>query len=231
MKLEIDPDSELNLNLSDEVTVISLKKIDRGNRIEVDFDKARPLYLSLDLVYKFQLNKGVKLPYSKLRMILQEQQNFDAKQQALRYISARPYSEKEIRVKLSKKNYASQEIEVAIAFLKELDYLNDYRYFENLAQWLIEKKYYGKSRLSLELAKKGANKNIRDQICSKLFGEDTELDAARKLIEKKKETINRKDPSKQKTYIYNILSRNGISSSVIRQVLEDYKFPNIDETF
>ena len=158
---------------------------------------------------------------------------YDAKQAALRYLERRPHSEKELRQKLAKKDFEPMAIDSTIDFLKEYNYINDYKYFEDYAQWLVDRKFFGRIRVEMELAKRGGNKVIIEEICDKVFSdrEKTEYEFAKKIIEKRKSAINRKETSKRRNYIFNILSRYGISTAVIRQILEDYKYPGTDETF
>ena len=213
------------------LTVQSLQKVGRSNKIRVNFDRFEPYIFSLDVINTFRLEKGKQISFRDVLDAVMLQMVYDAKQSALRYLERRPHSEKELRQKLAKKNYEPMAIDSAIDFLKEYNYINDYKYFEDYAQWLADRKYYGRSRVEIELAKRGANKEAIAEICDKVFfeREKTEYEFAKKIIDKRKSSINRKEASKRRVYIYNILSRYGISADVIRKILEDNKYPGIDE--
>lgn len=215
------------------LTVLSLRKDGRYNKIEVIFDRFEPFIFSLDVVNEFKLKKGFQITIRDLFDIVLFQMAYDAKQEALRLIARRPHSEQEIRKKLAKKNIEENVIDLVIDFLIENKYIDDFSYFTDYAQWLIERRFFGRSRVEQELLKRGADKNMLNNICDNLFKEQEkqELEFAKKLLGKRTATINRKAPEKRKNYIYNMLSRYGISSKVIRQILEKYNFPDVDETF
>ncbi|HOV92418.1 MAG TPA: regulatory protein RecX [Candidatus Kapabacteria bacterium] len=206
-------------------TVLSVQKIGKGNKIRVSFEGYEPLNFSLDLINKFRLEKGAQISLSDLHEIINLQNEIDAKQSALRYLERRQHSELEMRRKLEKKNYEAKVINNTINFLKEYNYLDDYKYFEDYAQWLAERHYLGRCRIEQELARKGANKDIILEICDNIFRDkgNMEYESAQKILQKKQAAINRKDPSKRIPYIYNMLMRYGISTDVIRKVLDEIK--------
>lgn len=215
------------------LTVQSFQKVGRTSKIQVNFDRFEPFIFSLDVINSFRLEKGKQISFRDLLDAVMLQMIYDAKQASLRYLERRPHSEQELRQKLAKKKFEPMVVDSAIDFLKEYDYLNDNKYFEDYAQWLVERKFYGRSRVEMELAKRGANKEIISEICDKVFSdrEKKEYEFAKNIIEKRKSAILRKEPSKRRVYIFNMLSRYGISTGVIRQILEDHKYPGADESF
>ncbi|HPD33964.1 MAG TPA: regulatory protein RecX [Candidatus Kapabacteria bacterium] len=206
------------------LTIMSVRKIGKGSKIQVNFDSIEPINLSLDLVNRFRLEKGSQISLSDLQEIIKLQKEMAARQSAFGYLQRRPHSELEMRRKLEKKNFEPSVIDNTIKFLKEYNYLDDYKYFEDYARWLAERHFLGRFRIEQELAKRGAKKDIILEICNKIFrdNETREYECAQKILQKKQAAINRKEPSKRKIYIYNMLSRYGISNDIIRKILDKY---------
>lgn len=95
----------------------------------------------------------------------------DSREAALRKLSFRARTEKEIRDFLAEKEFAGEEIEDTVAFLKEYDYLNDERYCR---QYYIYGRSKGKAlfRIIRELEQKGIPSSV-----SKNAIDDMENDA------------------------------------------------------
>lgn len=123
---------------------------------------------------------------------------------AIRFLSYRPRSKKEI-VDFLKKKKAEVEIrEKVIERLTEFGYIDD----EKFAAWWIEQRSTfrpkGKKLLELELRAKGVNVETHVD----------EVELAKRAIEKKRH-------SWEKEKLYNFLFRRGFSSSVIDDILRE----------
>ncbi len=95
----------------------------------------------------------------------------DPRDAALRKLSFRARTEKEIRDFLAEKEFTEEEIEDTVSFLKEYDYLNDERYCR---QYYIYSRSKGKAlyRIIQELKQKGISSSV-----SKNVIDDMENDA------------------------------------------------------
>lgn len=145
-------------------------------------------------------------------------------EKALKFLSYRPRSEKEIRENLAKKKAASSLIDLVIKKLQQQRFLND----REFAKWWVEQrtivKPMGKRLIKMELTKKGIDKELIDEIFDDI--EDiinNELEMVRKLVQRK---FNKyKNTDKQIIYrrLGGFLSRRGFDYDTIKKV--------IDETF
>src|SRR3712207_6451025 len=83
---------------------------------------------------------------------------------AVKFLSYRPRSEKEVRDKMVEKNASSEIIEEVVRLLKEQRFLND----EDFAKWWVEQrtKFHPKSKrvLSLELRRKGISPTLAEEV-------------------------------------------------------------------
>ena len=54
---------------------------------------------------------------------------------AMNLLTARDYTEKQLRDKLNKREYSSDEIQAAIDYVKSFHYVDDIRYAENYLEY------------------------------------------------------------------------------------------------
>ena len=95
---------------------------------------------------------------------------------ALNLLSKRSYSEKRLRVKLSenfrggtrKRSLKLSDIDRAINRLREIGFLDDNKFAQNLAHEMAEFRHFGPRRIYLELIKKGIEKNLAKEIVSSI---------------------------------------------------------------
>lgn len=138
---------------------------------------------------------------------------------ALKYLTGRPRSEKEVRDYLSKKKLSENQISDIISFLKEKRFLSD----EDFTRWWIDQRTRfrpkGKLLITLELRQKG----ISSEVIDKIYREDTEdiltdEEKARSVIEKNKKYDRLPKPERYRKLVA-LLMRKGFDYSVIYRVL------------
>jgi regulatory protein len=95
-----------------------------------------------------------------------------AKDCAVKLLAVRDRSEKEIRSKLSEKEYSEEETEEAIAFCREYGYINDERYAAHFVHDACEIKKFGKTRIKNELKRKGVAQETVEEALSEIENED-----------------------------------------------------------
>lgn len=149
---------------------------------------------------------------------------------ALKFLSYRPRSEKEVRDNLLKKKASSSTIDLIIKKLQEQKFLND----REFAKWWIEQrtlvKPTGKRLIKFELKRKGIDKELIDEMFNSI--EDIvhdELEMARSLVQRK---INKYLPAgrqvkgldRQKIYqrLGGFLSRRGFDYDTIKKVIDEF---------
>ena len=111
---------------------------------------------------------------------------------ALRFLSFRPRSEKEVRSKLSAKASrgrgkppSEQTIELIIRKLKEQKFLDD----KEFANWWIEQrtivKPTGLRLIKIELRQKGINQDLIEDVITGSIVQSNELEQAKRLVSKR----------------------------------------------
>lgn len=77
-----------------------------------------------------------------------------AQSTALRLISMRDHSSRQLREKLSDRGFSQEEIEETLDFLREKRFLNDLRFGRNLIRSMAERRYFGAYKIRMELSQK-----------------------------------------------------------------------------
>ena len=145
---------------------------------------------------------------------------------ALRFLSFRPRSEKEISDKLKTQKASPVIIEKVISKLKEQKFLND----EEFAKWWIEQRTTFKPRslrlIKLELRQKGISKEI---IESRIINQESrgDLERAKELVKKRIEKF--RDLSKKEIYqkLGSYLARRGFDWETIKQAIDESLFKRV----
>ncbi len=141
---------------------------------------------------------------------------------ALRFLSYRPRSEKEVRDALQKKKASIEVIEKIISRLKEHKFLND----ADFVQWWVESRTRFKPRgiklIILELKQKGISEDLINSIIhDSLFMIQSDLEQAKKLAEKKIEKY--KGLTKNELYqkLGGFLARRGFNYETVKKVIDE----------
>ena len=153
---------------------------------------------------------------------------------ALRFLSYRPRSEKEIRDKLKgkssfakasegqEKQRLEEIINLVIQKLKKNNFLND----EEFVRWWIEQRTNFKPRslklIKIELGQKGIDKDLIDQVIDDLRLTIDDLSSAKKLVEKREKKY--KDLPKEEKFqkVARYLASKGFSYDIIKEIFKTF---------
>lgn len=140
---------------------------------------------------------------------------------ALKFLSYRPRSTKEVRDKLLKKKTPSEIIEKIILKLIEQRFLND----EEFVKWWIEQRAQFKPRsmrvIKMELKQKGITQDIIESgIKNYELGGQTDLEQAKKLVQKRIQRY--KNLPKQEIYqkLGRFLASKGFNWDTIKEAID-----------
>jgi regulatory protein len=198
------------------ITRIQAQKKNSSRR-SVFLDGKFAFGLDEEVVSKLRLEKGENLTEGRIKEILSQKAENEAKNAALRFLSFRRRTEKEIKDKLRKKGFDDKSIGRTIDKLKEYDLIND---TEFAAAWVMERLAYkprGKRLLAQELWKKGIRKDIIDQVTEELCRDEEK--SATELLEKIKGRYKNLEPKVARRRMYGLLLRRGFSYEAAKSVL------------
>ncbi|OGY23001.1 MAG: hypothetical protein A2172_03650 [Candidatus Woykebacteria bacterium RBG_13_40_15] len=211
------------------ITLIEPQKKNK-ERTNIFLDGQFSFGLSLALVYEKKLTIGQVLTEQQIADLVQADQVEKLTNKALRFLSFRPRSEKEIRDSLflaekRKRKEEKSEIESGnyeksvdkvVDKLKKLDQIDD----SEFARWWVEQRARfnprGNPIVRGELFKKGINKEIIDEVLNK----EGEEELALKFLEKKKQLLKRMDEGEIKTKMTQILVRRGFTWEIAKKAVD-----------
>lgn len=140
---------------------------------------------------------------------------------ALKFLSYRPRSEKEIRDKLKSRKASEETINKIISRLKGNNFLND----EEFVKWWIEQRTTFKPRsvkiIKIELKQKGIDKELIDETIAHLPSTIDDLESAKKLIDKRLPRYENLSRDEKIQKIARFLSSKGFSYEIIKEILKD----------
>jgi regulatory protein len=139
-----------------------------------------------------------------------------AKEKALWLISYRDHSKKELADKI-KRTCDEQSAQKAVERLEELGLVNDASFAKRYAEQLIFGKHMSKKAACFELAKKGIDRELADEVLEEITVDASEQ--IRAVIDRKYRNLA---DEKTKRRAVAALQRLGYRWDDIRQVLEEY---------
>lgn len=141
----------------------------------------------------------------------------DCREYALKLITFRDRTQKELRDKLNQKGYDENTVEDVIAFLEEYGYINDFKYSQHFINDCVNLKKWGKIRIRSELLKRGVKRDVFESILEEAFldgSDDT-------LINQIKTRFKNSDLGniKERIRIFNFFLRRGYCAEEIKGAL------------
>lgn len=142
-------------------------------------------------------------------------------QYALRLITRKRYTQKELEIKLKgRKIGTKKDCNKVIERLKELNYINDKQFAKDFIQTRLIVNPKGENLLKLELKLKGIDRRIVDDAIQN--ANINELKVALDVLERKKQAVKRTNGIKQKEKIMRLLSSRGFKLETIYKILEKW---------
>lgn len=178
--------------------------------------------LPLGVVEKWGLVQGMELTAAgveELRGAVFRQALMD---KALAILSRRLHSKSELRTKLSKGDFAPEQIDAALAELERLGYIDDARFARTKAQASAQYRKHGQRRAYVELLKSGVEKETARRASEEVFEASDTLKVARELAAKKAPSLLRLDRATARRRLTGMLLRRGFNFDEIRPVLDEF---------
>jgi regulatory protein len=170
-------------------------------------------YLSLNLYEKSEITEET-IEYIKSTV------NFrDARSKAVRYLTLKIRTEKEVQDKLKDEGFDRECISRVINELKAIGYINNQLYAQKYVFDRSKLKPMSKRMMKQELLSKGVSEEIADEVLSDWKAEDS--DVARNLVKRR---LGKYDLSDEKILrkAYMFLAHRGFTRDIIREVLREF---------
>ncbi|MEW6599831.1 MAG: regulatory protein RecX [Nitrospirota bacterium] len=137
----------------------------------------------------------------------------DIKTAALKLLSYRARSRKEMNEKLRRKGFESGQIEHVIRLLESSGLINDRALAADLLRYSVERKSLGTKGIRLFLAKRGIDRELIDNTLS-AHSPESEEKSALEFAQKKMKIFERYPPEVVRRRLGGMLQRRGFSSDV-----------------
>ncbi len=142
----------------------------------------------------------------------------DAKRTALKLLSYRSRSRKELHERLERKGFESGQITEVITLLEHAGLINDKALASDLLAYSMERKYLGKKGIRMFLMKRGIDRELIDKTLS-LLSPDMEDRTALALVEKKMDALGNVPNNVAKRRLWGMLQRRGFPFEVISRAV------------
>lgn len=174
--------------------------------------------LMREIQYKYGLREDTEVDKQFIDEILLEEEWLKSKDKALRFLSYRQRSHKEIEDKLKKEGFSQQIINRTIEFLKSYNLIDDLTFAKNFMTDKSNINKYGPERIKYELYMKG----IPEDIINKVMDEyDDEYSVALELAKKKIKSYKDDDRNAIYRKLGGFLQRKGFSYECISKILRE----------
>lgn len=204
------------------ITRLETQKHD-NERVSVYLDDAYAFGIKKEVILRHNLHEGDEISEEKIYEILLVEERTKAKEKALSLLGYRARSTNELKKKLSEKGFSERTIDRVITDFKRVGLLDDTQFAAMYVRSRMLQRPMGKRLLKQELRQKGITEDIIDPVLADEYGEESEVEVARKLILKKRKKPLGDDISaqKEKKKLYNFLVRRGFDWEVISCALQE----------
>ncbi|QQY78968.1 regulatory protein [Keratinibaculum paraultunense] len=201
------------------ITKIEQQKNNK-ERVNVYIDDKFAFGLMIEIKYKYDLQENMEINEEYIEKVLREEELSKAKDQALKFLTYRQRSEKEIIDKLRKKGFEESIIDDTLNYLKKYKLVDDVEFAKAFMKDKINLNKFGPIRIKHELYKKGIDNTIIEKVLEENDNED-EYNRALNLAKKKLPSYKNDDKNAIYRKLGGFLQRKGYSYDCIFKVLKE----------
>jgi len=200
----------------------------KNGMYKIQFEDGSNILAHEDIILKYELLIKKEITEKEEKIILKENIIYEGYDQAIKYITKKMRSKKEIIKYLESKELDKETISEIIKILKKNGYINDEAYAEVYINDRILLSNDGPNKIKKYLLETGVDKNIIEEKI-KLFKRNDELEKIEKIVNKMKNANRNKSAYILKNKILDYLNNLGYDKSTVLEVLDNYKFENSDD--
>lgn len=196
-----------------------------NDRVNIYVDGEFFMAVFTELIYTFNLKKGMEIDQNNLTYILKEEMYIKAKNKALNILSKADQSEKKIMEKLSSE-FEEDTIDIVIEFLLKNKFIDDDLLAQKIVNTNVNLNKCGRNKIKQNLYNKGICIESINEAISEI-DKDVEFENAMYLAKKRYERVKNEDKRKIYQKISQHLAYKGFDYDIIKRVLN--KLLNFDE--
>jgi regulatory protein len=196
--------------------IISIDRPTRKRYYDVTLDRGGVVKLSPEILAQTALRPGQELSEDQLRDVQEREARYRAMTGALRLLSYRQRSEKEIRDALRRRSTPEDVVEETISRLQSVKFIDDSAFATNYVEARDGTSPRGKRLLAAELAARGIGKPEREQSLSSV----DETDAAYRAGQKRARSLASAAFPDFQRRLSDLLRRRGFSYDTARRTVQ-----------
>ena len=204
-------------------TITELRQLS-AERYEVSFSDGSKIKTVFTVVADYSLYTGRELTEEELSEVLEASALAACKDRAMRIISARPMSERELYDRLVEKGESEQNAAACVAYLIGLHFLDDAEYAAMVVRHYAAKGY-GARRVRDELYRRKVPRTLWDEALGQMPEQEEEID---RLLRMRLRGVEEPDRAHLKKAM-DALLRRGFSWDEVRAAVNRYE-AEIEET-
>jgi len=204
------------------VTGIEMQKRD-AQRISIFLDGEFAFGLHKDVLLESGIARGDRLSEERIEAILALEQKRRAKEKALRLLSVRSRSRKELADRLKQAKFSPEAIEYTLGEMERLGFLNDGDFAQAWGRNRTATRPVGAFMLRQELRRKGVAEEDIEKGLQAAFRESSEAEVARELAIRRKQTLAALPEEKARKRLQDFLLRRGFGWDLVSELMEEWE--------
>lgn len=195
----------------------------KKNKYNVYLSNGEVLNLQEQVITENELLLKKEMSQELYNKLVRDNKIYELMEMAVKYISIRLRSIKEIKDYLLKKGGSNNEVEDAVQKLIESGYLDDDRFTKAFIKDKLKFTTIGDYKIKMQLNKLGVSTSIIEDNMNKIDEHIIE-EKIKKIIEKDKKTNKKYSGQILKNKIYNHLLNQGYSQEKVITIINTYDF-------
>lgn len=195
----------------------------KKNKYNVYLSNGEVLNLQEQVITENELLLKKEMSQELYNKLVRDNKIYELMEMAVKYISIRLRSIKEVKDYLLKKGVSNNEVEDAVQKLIESGYLDDDRFTKAFIKDKLKFTTIGDYKIKMQLNKLGVSTSIIEDNMNKIDEHIIE-EKIKKIIEKDKKTNKKYSGQILKNKIYNHLLNQGYSQEKVITIINTYDF-------
>jgi len=192
-----------------------------GLRLTVFVDGSEAFTVSEEVARELDLSVGRQLAPAASERLGGDDERTKAREAALRLLAVRARSEGELVDRLRRKGFTDELTAVVVSALSDVGLVDDAAFARAWADEKVRLRPVGPRRLTSELLSKRISRELVSLVVDETFREHSELELARRAVEKKVRVSGGADAAKRRARLHSFLLRRGFSYEVASTVLKE----------
>ena len=177
------------------------------------------LTLPAEIVRAGNLAPGVQLTPSQWTQLKETAERYHCDQSAMQLLAVREHSTGELRLKLRRKGFARQVIEVVVRRMTAIGAVDDVRYAHLVGQSLLQRRPCSRAYLSAHLQRRHVPRELAESVAEVLLGDTDELALAEAALGQRR-SLSQFELETARRKAYNYLARRGFGFEAARIAFE-----------